>query len=214
MALCLNEIFYSIQGESTYAGRPCVFVRLAGCNLRCSFCDTKYAYDNAVKIKIEKIIEQVSCYACSLVEITGGEPLLQKDTPLLIFSLLENGHQVLMETNGSFDISLVDRRCIKIVDIKCPVSGQSDQMDLDNLQRLGNHDQLKFVISDRKDYAYAKNIIKLLNQDFPPGNILFSPVFGTIPPLKLAGWILADNLNVRLQLQLHKFIWPDRLKGV
>ncbi len=214
MSLLVNEIFYSIQGESIYSGRPCIFVRLTGCNLRCSYCDTRYAYEQGVKMELTEIVSRIANYKCPLVEITGGEPLLQSDTPTLIYRLLENGYEVLMETNGSLDISGVDGRCIKIVDIKCPTSGESDKNDMENLKRLGPKDQVKFVIENRMDYEYAKETIDSNCPDFPEDQILFSPMSEGIAPAQLAKWILEDNLNVRLHLQLHKIIWPDRKRGV
>jgi len=209
MSLIVNEIFYSIQGESVYSGRPCVFVRLTGCNLRCSYCDTIYAYENGTEMEIEPIIKQVDSFRCPLVEITGGEPLIQAETPLLIHSLLENGYEVMIETNGSLDISIIDNRCIKIVDIKCPSSMESDKNDLENLQRINRKDQVKFVIGTRKDYEYAKKIKEMIPARLPGHNVLFSPVTEEIVPSKLANWILEDNLDVRFHQQLHKFIWPD-----
>jgi 7-carboxy-7-deazaguanine synthase len=214
MTLLVNEIFYSIQGESTFSGRPCIFVRLAGCNLRCSYCDTRYAYEQGVDMEITEIMNRIAAYQCQLVEITGGEPLLQSQTPILIYRLLENGYEVMLETNGSLDISRVDGRCVKIVDIKCPTSGESDKNDLENLNRLGSKDQVKFVIGNRSDYDYAKEIVHSISPDFSEEQILFSPVSEKIPPSRLAEWILEDNLNVRLHLQLHKIIWPDKLRGV
>ena len=214
MVLLVNEIFHSIQGESTYSGRPCIFVRLTGCNLRCSYCDTRYAYEEGVRMEISEIIDRVAGYKCPLIEITGGEPLLQSETPLLIYRLIENGYEVMMETNGSLDISSVDGRCIKIVDIKCPTSSESDKNDLENLKRLNPKDQVKFVIGSRKDYEYAKETIELIHPGFPMDQILFSPVSGEMAPAKLAEWMLEDSLNVRLHLQLHKIIWPSKEKGV
>lgn len=211
MALVINEIFYSIQGESLYNGLPCVFVRLTGCNLRCTYCDTRYAYEKGTEMELAEILQKVAAYRCPLIEITGGEPLLQDDTPMLISKLLEKGYEVMMETNGTFDISLIDKRCIKIVDIKCPASGESDKNDLENLKRLNQKDQVKFVIGSREDYEYAKNITKLIPPELPEKNILFSPVFGKISCAELAKWILEDNLNIRLHLQVHKIIWPDKL---
>jgi len=214
MTLLVNEIFYSIQGESIHSGRPCIFVRLTGCNLRCSYCDTRYAYEQGVNMEITEIINRIAAHRCRLVEITGGEPLLQSQTPILIYRLLENGYEVMLETNGSLDISSVDGRCIKIVDIKCPTSGESDKIDLANLKRLGSKDQVKFVIGDRSDYKYAKVTMDSISPDFPEEQILFSPVSGEITPSQLAEWILEDSLNVRLHLQLHKIIWPDKERGV
>ncbi len=214
MALLINEIFYSIQGESIHSGLPCVFVRLTGCNLRCSYCDTCYAYDKGSEMKIAAILDRVATYNCPLIEITGGEPLVQKETPDLIYCLLEKGYEVLMETNGSFDISIVDKRCIKIIDIKCPASGESNKNDLNNLKKLNPRDQVKFVIANREDYEFAGKIIKLISPEFPVNHILFSPVSGKMEYAKLAKWILEDNLNIRLHLQLHKIIWPEIQKGV
>jgi len=214
MTLLVNEIFYSIQGESTYSGRPCIFVRLTGCNLRCSYCDTRYAYEQGVNMEITEIINRIAAHRCRLVEITGGEPLLQSQSPILIYRLLENGYEVMLETNGSLDISRVDGRCIKIVDIKCPTSGESDKNDLGNLKRLGSKDQVKFVIGNRSDYEYAKATMDSISPDFPEEQILFSPASGGITPSQLAEWILEDSLNVRLHLQLHKIIWPDKKRGV
>lgn len=214
MSLLVNEIFYSIQGESIYSGRPCIFVRLTGCNLRCSYCDTRYAYEQGVNMELTEIMNRIAAYKCQLVEITGGEPLIQSETPVLIYRLLENGYEVMLETNGSLDISRVDGRCIKIVDIKCPTSGESNENDMENLKRLGSKDQVKFVIGNRSDYEYAKQTIDSNCPDFPEEQILFSPVSGGMSPNRLAEWILKDNLNVRLHLQLHKIIWPDRERGV
>ena len=209
MSLIVNEIFYSIQGESVYSGRPCVFVRLTGCNLRCSYCDTLYAYENGIEMEIDQILKQVDLFNCPLVEITGGEPLIQAETPLLIYNLLENGYEVMIETNGSLDISIIDNRCIKIVDIKCPSSMESDKNDLENLKRMNRKDQVKFVIGTRADYEYAVEIIRLIPSGFPGYHILFSPVFGKIKPSKIAEWILEDKLDVRFHLQLHNVIWPN-----
>ncbi|MEW6673334.1 MAG: radical SAM protein [Thermodesulfobacteriota bacterium] len=214
MALIINEIFYSIQGESIHAGRPCVFVRLTGCNLRCVYCDTRYAYTGGTIMEIPTILHRVAGYGCRLVEVTGGEPLCQQDTPLLIQSLLAGGYSVLLETNGTYDVSRLDRRCIKIIDIKCPGSGESQKNDLDNLKHLGRRDQLKFVIGDREDYIFAKGILRLIPIEFPQDHILFSTVHEKMALHTLAEWILQDNLNVRLHLQLHKFIWPDIDRGV
>ena len=214
MALLVNEVFYSIQGESIYSGIPCVFLRLTGCNLRCSYCDTTYAYYEGVELRIEEILSRVDNYKCPLIEITGGEPLLQNETPLLIYRLLEKKYEVLLETNGSIDISIVDSRCIKIVDIKCPTSRESDKNDLENLKRLNQVDQIKFIVGNRKDYEFAKETTKLVPNGFPMKNVLFSPLIEQMHPSQLANWILEDGLMVRLQLQLHKIIWPDRKRRV
>ena len=215
MPLKVNEIFYSIQGESTYAGRPCVFVRLTGCNLRCSYCDTQYAYEEGGIMEVNHIFEQVDPHQCRLVEITGGEPLVQDDTPILIESLLDDGYQVLLETNGSMDISRVDERCVKIVDIKCPSSGMMKKNDLDNLGRMTTGDELKFVLGTREDYEYAKRILGYKELDSERGNpVNFSPIFGKLDPKTLSEWILEDHLDVRLHLQLHKYIWGPETRGV
>jgi 7-carboxy-7-deazaguanine synthase len=218
--LRVNEIFYSIQGESTYAGRPCGFVRLTGCNLRCKYCDTRYAYDEGEQMEIDVIVERLRDLAgksCSFVEITGGEPLFQSSTPQLVERLLDLGYTVLMETNGSLDIGRIDPRCIKIVDFKCPSSGESDSNDLKNISRLHRHDEVKCVIADRDDYVFARGIaemIRLRHGESQGRTINFSPVFGVLDPRDLSEWILADRLQVRLNLQLHKFIWSPDQRGV
>jgi 7-carboxy-7-deazaguanine synthase len=215
VSLKVNEIFYSIQGESTYAGKPCVFIRLTGCILRCSYCDTKYAYYDGEKLDIHEIINKVALYRCTLVEVTGGEPLLQEETPYLISQLLGTGYKVLIETNGSQDISRVDGRSVRIVDIKCPSSGEKDRNDLANLNRLRDEDELKFVIGSREDYDYAKDILSLIGYGSSSKiAVHFSPSFGRMESKELAGWILNDRLNVRLHLQLHKYIWPPGQRGV
>ena len=214
MTLLVNEIFYSLQGESLYSGRPCVFVRLTGCNLRCTYCDTQYAYEKGEKMEINRIMRRVSGFKCRLIEITGGEPLIQRETPLLVSRLLDNGYIVMMETNGSLDISRVDPRCIKVLDMKCPSSNESKKNDMKNLKKLNSKDQIKFVIGNHADYTFAKSVISSHCPDFPGNQILFSPVYGIMPPAVLAEWILQDHLNVRLHLQIHKYIWPGKEKGI
>ena len=220
MTLCVNEIFYSIQGESSYAGRPCGFIRLTGCNLRCKYCDTRYAYDEGEHVEIPSVVDRVGELlgaAPALVEITGGEPLLQDATPELVRQLLDFGHTVLMETNGSLNIGSVDPRCIKIVDFKCPSSGESGSNDLENISRLHPHDEVKCVIADRKDYVFAREItrmIRLREAGSPGCTINFSPAFGQLDARNLAEWILEDRLRVRLNLQLHKLIWSPDQRGV
>ena len=213
--LRVNEIFYSIQGESTFAGFPCIFIRMTGCNLRCTYCDTKYAYEEGIDIPIESILTTVKKFSCDLIEVTGGEPLIQDETPDLISALINNGYTVLLETNGSQDISVVDTRCTKIVDIKCPSSGMDNNNYWKNLDYITPNDQLKFVIAHRQDYLYAK---KVLDSPAIKGRkkllVNFSPVFNKIDLKDLAEWILADNLTVRLQIQLHKYIWGEHEKGV
>ena len=215
MPLKVNEIFYSIQGESSYAGRPCVFVRLSGCNLRCSYCDTRYAYDEGEDMEIPEIAPRVASYRCPLVEITGGEPLTQKETPRLVRHLLDTGYQVLLETNGSQDISGIDERCVRVVDIKCPSSGEHEKNDPENPARLTGRDEIKFVIGDRRDYEFAGKILDSINPDLLRKiPVHFSPVFGKMDLELLAGWILEDHRDVRLQLQLHKIIWDPEKRGV
>jgi len=214
MTLKVNEIFYSIQGESIHAGLPCVFVRLTGCNLRCHYCDTRYAYHAGSDLHVGKIIDQVRTFECNLVEITGGEPLLQKRTPDLVNALIGDGCQVLMETNGSTDISRVDSRCIRIMDIKCPSSGEHTKTDWANLGKLSTHDQVKFVVGDRHDFDFAQETVSRLPVSFPLDQVLFSPQTGKLRPQMLADWILNAHLPARMQIQLHKVIWPDQDRGV
>ena len=215
MGIKVNEVFYSIQGESTFAGLPCVFVRLTGCNLRCRWCDTKYAYEEGQFLSIDSIIDAVGQYRCSLVEITGGEPLLQEETPLLAEKLIALHYTVLVETNGSRNIDLVDTRCHRIVDFKCPGSNMHQHNDLENIERLTPGDEVKFVIADREDYIFSRNLVatikKRMGNNFP---VLFSPLTPGLAAGELAKWILTDRLNVRLQLQLHKIIWGIGAKGV
>ena len=214
MTLHVNEIFFSIQGESLHAGRPCVFVRLTGCNLRCSYCDTTYAYAEGTFFPVSAVVEKISAFPCRLVEITGGEPLVQPETLLLVTTLLEKGFEVLLETNGSIDIGNVDLRCVKIVDVKCPSSNESHRNNLNNLLLLSPRDQLKFVLCDRKDFNFAVQILKQLPAHLPPDHVLFSPAYHILPPDQLADWILSAKLPVRLHLQLHKIIWPHIERGV
>ena len=214
MTLIVNEIFYSIQGESLNSGRPCVFVRLTGCNLRCSYCDTGYAYEEGNEMEIGAIIDQVSAYHCTLVELTGGEPLLQEETPKLIDALIKNNYEVMMETNGTLDIDRVSNKCMRIVDIKCPSSGEAQNNDYRNIEKLTKRDQLKFVIGNHEDYTFAKDMVLSRCKTIKPDHILFSPVHDILKPDILAGWILRDHLNGRLHLQLHRIIWPDISRGV
>lgn len=215
MALRVNEIFHSIQGESTYAGQPCVFIRLTGCNLRCCYCDTAYAYDEGSLMEIGEIVERIKGFGCTLVELTGGEPLLQDETPQLITALIDLGYRLLLETNGSKDIGPIDDRCVKIMDIKCPSSGEEKKNDLENFNRLKPGDELKFVIADRVDFEYAVDILSVMQDEIKDDiQVHFSPCFGRIEPRKLSEWILKDKLNVRLNMQLHKYIWPPDMRGV
>ena len=204
-----------MQGESTFAGFPCVFVRVTGCNLRCSYCDTQYAYDEGRELDTEEIIKQVEAFQCHLVEITGGEPLLQNQTPVLVQRLCDKNFKVLMETNGSLNIDLVDKRCVRIMDIKCPSSGESHRNDAANLNRLTASDEVKFVIGGREDYEFAKKMlfqIRFSHVSAIP--VHFSPVFGKQDFQKLAQWMLDDHLEAKLHLQLHKIIWGADVKGV
>ena len=214
MTLQVNEFFYSIQGESNCAGLPCAFVRLSGCNLRCRYCDTTYAYHGGKTMQIDQIAKQLERYGCRRVSITGGEPLIQPETPALILELLKKGYLVSMETNGSQDIRDIDSGCTLVMDLKCPSSGMQDSNRLENIQYLKSSDQIKFVISDREDYLFAQDIVMKLASQLDGANILFSPTYGTMAPDRLAAWILSDGIDVRLQLQLHRLIWPDRDRGV
>jgi 7-carboxy-7-deazaguanine synthase len=213
-SLKVNEIFHSIQGESSFAGFPCVFVRTTGCNLRCSYCDTRYAYEEGKELSSDEVIRRAKGYGCSLVEITGGEPLLQKDTPAIISNLLDEGFRVLLETNGSLDISPIDVRCVRIMDVKLPSSGEAERNDLKNLSRLRSGDELKFVIGSQNDYDYAKKLLRMITKDVLDKIIInFSPISGAMEPRVLAGRILSDRLYARVNLQLHKIIWPEAARG-
>jgi len=212
--LRVNEIFFSIQGESTWAGRPCVFIRLTGCNLRCRWCDTEYAFYEGRHLTVDEIVEQVRSYGSNLVEVTGGEPLLQKDIHSLFRLLLDDGFTVLVETSGERDLSVVDPRIVKIMDLKCPSSGESGRNRMTNLNHLSARDEVKFVIAGRADFEWACAIINRYSLDQHVNAVLMSPVFGRLPPSDLADWILRERLTVRLQLQLHKQIWSPSLRGV
>ena len=214
MDLLVNEIFYSIQGESVHAGLPCVFVRLTGCNLRCRYCDTRYAFNGGHRLSIVQILEQVASFDCGLVEITGGEPLIQDQTPALVAALIDNGYQVLLETNGSLNIDRVDRRCSRIMDVKCPSSGEASHIDRENFKRLTAIDQVKFVIGDRTDFRFATKVMADLPGTLPGDRILFSAVAGELSMKQLARWMLDMRTRARLQLQLHKVIWPEQERGV
>lgn len=213
MPLNVNEIFKSIQGESWFAGLPCVFIRLTGCNLRCTYCDTTYAYEEGEELSVEEVLERVASFNCPLVEITGGEPLLQEETPKLVAALLRKARAVLVETNGTLDIDVLPKGIVRIVDVKCPDSGESGKVLWENIGRLVKTDEVKFVLQSRRDYEWAKAIVddyQLLRRCM----VLFSPAFGVLEPRVLAGWILEDNLAVRLNLQLHKYIWRPEERGV
>jgi 7-carboxy-7-deazaguanine synthase len=212
--LTVNEIFHSIQGESTFAGEPCVFVRLTACDLRCSWCDTVYAFHEGRKMSVDEVVAEVARYQCATVEVTGGEPLLQQDVYPLMSRLLQDGKRVLLETGGHRSIEHVPDGVIRIVDVKCPGSGESARMDWQNLQRLSLSDQVKFVIKDRPDYEFARDVVAREQLDTRAGCVLFSPVHGVMNARELAEWILSDRLPVRLQLQAHKYIWPPDTRGV
>ncbi|MCH2459561.1 MAG: 7-carboxy-7-deazaguanine synthase QueE [Gemmatimonadetes bacterium] len=214
--LSVTEIFYSIQGESTWAGAPCTFVRLTGCPLRCSWCDTEYAFHGGSEMDLDEVVAEIASHSCKTVEITGGEPLAQKGVFPLADRLLSEGYIVLLETSGALDVSRLDPRVHKIMDLKCPGSMESDRNRWENLNHLTERDEIKFVIQDRTDYQWARNVIRQreLDQRVEEGSLralLISPVWETIDLESLSTWILEDRLPVRLQVQMHKLIWePDR----
>ena len=212
--LTVNEIFYSIQGESTRAGEPCVFVRLTACDLRCSWCDTPYAFYEGRKMAVDDVVAAVQQYGCPLVEITGGEPLLQEDVYPLMARLVAHGRTVMLETGGHRPIARVPPEVVKIVDVKCPGSGEAARNDWNNLDRLAAHDEVKFVIRDRRDYDYARDVVARHDLSRRAAAVLFSPVHGVLDPKTLSEWMLADGVPARLQLQLHKYIWSPETRGV
>jgi len=212
--LTVNEIFHSIQGESTWAGLPCVFVRLTACDLRCSWCDTPYAFTEGTKRTVDEVLREVEAFGCRLVEITGGEPLLQPDVYPLMERLLDGGFQVLLETGGHRSLEGVPAGVVTVMDVKCPASGESHRMDWANLGRLRPRDEVKFVVQDRADYDFARRVIDEHSLSGRVSGILVSPVHGVLDPKELAAWILADRLPVRLQLQVHKYIWGATARGV
>lgn len=210
--LRITEIFFSIQGESSHVGRPCVFVRLTGCNLRCTWCDSEYTFTGGERMPIEDVIARVKGYGCKLVEITGGEPLAQAEVFPLIERLCDDGFEVLIETSGSIDITPVDTRAKLILDVKCPGSGEAEKNRWSNLDELRPHDEVKFVIADRADYEWAKGVIEERRLD--RWTVLLSPVWGRMDMKALAEWMLADRLPARFQTQLHKHIWGADVHGV
>ena len=211
--LVINEIFHSIQGESSHMGRPCVFVRLTYCNIRCSYCDTEYAFYEGKEMPVDEILQAVRGMGCKLVELTGGEPLFQANVHELMNRLCDEGYEVLLETGGSLDIGKVDPRVKRIVDFKCPSSGMMKKNLWENAALLKETDEVKFVIGDREDYVWAKGMIQ--NHDIEGRcPILMSVVFGKLEPIQLAEWVLEDKLNVRFQLQMHKYIWSPETRGV
>jgi 7-carboxy-7-deazaguanine synthase len=212
--LTINEIFYSIQGESTRAGKPCVFVRLTACDLRCSWCDTPYAFHEGRKMSVDEVVGAVSAHRCDLVEITGGEPLLQDDVYPLMDRLIADGRTVMLETGGHRPIDRVPAAVLKIVDVKCPGSGEADRNDWANFDKLSPHDEVKFVILDRRDYDFARQVVDQHGLAARAAAVLLSPVHGVLDPRTLAEWMLADRVPARLQLQLHKYIWSPTTRGV
>jgi 7-carboxy-7-deazaguanine synthase len=212
--LTINEIFYSIQGESTYAGRPCVFVRLTACDLRCSWCDTPYSFYEGGKRSLDDVLAEVRGYECPLVEVTGGEPLLQEEVYPLMQRLLADGRTVLLETGGHRSTARVPEQVVTVLDVKCPGSGESHRNDWTNLERLRPHDEVKFVIKDRVDYEYAREIVERHDLGRRAAAVLFSPVHGGLEPKPLSEWVLADRLPVRVQLQIHEYIWDANTRGV
>ncbi|OQY98311.1 MAG: 7-carboxy-7-deazaguanine synthase [Candidatus Brocadia sp. UTAMX2] len=209
----INEIFKSIQGETSYAGLPCTFIRITGCNLRCSYCDTTYAYEEGTEMPIVSILKRVAGFNTKLVCVTGGEPLSDKDAPFLIEELLSKNYTVLVETNGSYDICMIPQEAIKIMDIKCPDSGMSHLMHWQNVRYLTKRDEVKFVLHSRSDYEWAKDVIEKYRLS-EIAQVLMGTVFDALLPSTVAQWILEDNLPVRFQLQLHKYIWDPQARGV
>ena len=213
--LRVTEIFRSIQGESTHAGRPCTFVRLTGCPMRCVWCDSEYTFTGGEHYSIDSIMAQVKAFGCNLVEVTGGEPLAQKEAFNLIKRLCDEGYEVLIETGGYVSTAGVDERAKIILDVKCPVSGEEARNDWSNIDRLRpDKDEVKFVIADEGDWLYAKNLIKERGLETRTKAVLISPAWGQVDLQQLAEWIAASGLNVRMQLQLHKYIWGPEVKGV
>jgi 7-carboxy-7-deazaguanine synthase len=211
--LKVNEVFFSIQGEGDRSGWPCIFIRLSFCNLRCSWCDSEYTFYEGRDQTIDQLLDSISGYPCNLVEVTGGEPLVQDECPALLTALCDAGYEVMLETSGSLDISRLDRRVKRIMDLKCPGSGMVSRNRMENLEDLRDSDELKFVLKDRLDYEWAKDLVltQALHERCP---VLFSPVWGDLEFADLAEWILDDGLPVRLQLQIHKFIWDPMARGV
>ena len=211
--LKVTEIFHSIQGESTHAGRPCVFIRLTGCPLRCTWCDTAYAFYGGRDLAQDDMIAQVRAFGCNLVEVTGGEPLSQAASLPLLTRLCDEGFEVLLETSGAVDTSGVDARVRVVLDVKCPGSGMAERMYWPNVDRLASRDEVKFVIKDRTDYEWAREVVR--SRDLAARcTVLMSPVFGEVDARQLAEWVLADRLPVRFQLQMHKQIWAPDMRGV
>lgn len=212
--LVVSEIYTSIQGESTHAGRPCVFVRLTACDLRCAWCDTPYAFTGGRKTAVDDVLKEVAAQGCQLVELTGGEPLLQPDAVLLMERLVADGYEVLLETGGHRPLDEVPDEVACIVDVKCPASGEANRMHWPNLDQLSSRDEVKFVIADRHDFEYAIDVSRRYQLDERAGAVLFSPAFGLLEPAALAEWLIAARVPGRLQLQMHKYVWEPETRGV
>jgi len=212
--LVVHEMYVSVQGESTHTGRPCAFVRLTACDLRCSWCDTPYAFTGGKKMSVDEVVAEVEKLRCPLVEITGGEPLLQADVIPLMEKLVAAGHEVLVETGGHLPIDKLPEQVVAIVDVKCPGSGEAAKMHWPNLDALRPHDEVKFVIKDRADYEYARTVTREHDLASRSEAVLFSPVHGVLAPADLAQWLIEDHLPVRLQLQQHKYVWDPQARGV
>jgi len=210
----INELFYSIQGESSFAGLPCAFIRTTGCNLRCAWCDTQYAFHEGTDMPIPEILRKIAFWPTRLALVTGGEPMLQKDIHELFAVLIERGYTVLLETSGHEPLADVDARVHKIMDFKCPSSGMSGRNDYANADCLNKNDEVKFVIADRNDFDWACGIVRKFDLTARAGYVHFAPVFGKISFAELAAWILDCGLGVRMQPQLHKIIWPETSRGV
>ena len=214
MNLKINEIFGSIQGEGLDTGRPCTMIRLTGCNLRCSYCDTEYAFTEGTEMDIDEVVKKTEKFNNKIVEVTGGEPLYQRNTVKLVEKLLDRGFKTLIETNGSYRLDDLDKRSIKIMDIKTPSSGMEKFNIYPNLSELKGEDQLKFVISDKNDFDFSCDLIKKSKLNIDGGNIFFSPVFNKINLQEFAQWIIDSGLDIRMQVQLHKVVWPEDMRGV
>jgi len=212
--LTVNEIFHSIQGESPHAGRPCVFVRLTACDLRCAWCDSPYAFHEGEKMSVDEVVAAVTAYGCGLVELTGGEPLLQREVYPLMDRLHAAGLQVLIETGGHRSLEQVPAFATAVMDVKCPGSGEAAKHDAGNFARLRAHDEVKFVVADRQDYEYAREVVARQGLTERVAAVHFSPVHGVLDPKTLSEWVLADRLPVRVQMQVHKYIWGADVRGV